>query len=1054
MIKWIVSAALRFSRLVVAAAIGILGVGLYQLHNTAVDVYPEFEPPDIQIQAEALGLSAQEVEQLITVPIEQDLLNGIPWVEHIRSRSMPGLSAIDLQFEPGTDLLAARQLTQERMSQAKALPNVGTPPIMVQPTSSTSRIAMISMHSDTVSEIQMSVLARWQIRPRLMSIPGVANVSVWGLRDRQLQVQVDPQRLQSHKVSLTQLIESTGNALWVSPLSFVEASTPGTGGFVETPNQRLGVQHIQPIATPDQLANVAVEGTQSPLRIGDVANVTEDHQPLIGDASVDGAPSLMLVVERFPDANTAQVTHDVDEAIEAMKPGLAGINMDANVFRPETYMNTALRHLGVVGLVSAVLLVASVGLLFVSWRVVLIPVVAVPLSLVSAAWILHLRGETLTTMTLLGLAAAAVVVIDDVVGDVAAIRTRHLAASQDTPAVSSVMGDLVTARRGPLLVALAMSILVLAPVLTIGGVSNAFSWPLAATYVLATVTSLVVALVVTPALAVLLLRDGKAHLRAGPLDRWIRAGADRIATPAIGKPGLVATGAGILAVAAILVAWLAPSGPVLPTLQDRNVLVRVQGAPGTSLPEMNRVTASLAAEMREAPGIESAGAHVGRAITSDEIVNVDAGEVWLTVAPNADYQETLAGLREIAAGYPGIHTSVRTYAEDRVAAARDRVVGDQVVVRVFGSDLATLQDTADDVSRMLSTVKGVLSPRVEPLVTEPTLQIEVDLAAAQRHGLRPGDVRREATTLISGLSVGSLYEEQKVFDVVVWGGPQIRQSLSDLEALRIDTPSGQQVRLGDVAKVRIAPDPVAIDHNSVSRSVDVTAVVNGRSAADVSQDVTSRLRGISFPYEYHAEVLGDAARQQANHVRVAAIAAVVVLLSFLILQAATGSWRLAGALLVTLPVAVAGGVLVAPLVGGVFSIGVLAALFALLALAIRQALVFVRRARELGAEPGASPGDSVLQAVRESAPSVLGVALVVAVLMVAPAVLGTTAGLEAFHPFAVSMLVGLVTATAVSLIAVPAFYLAIANRTLLKEDGRPAMATTTPASESQTEVNS
>ena len=265
MIKWIVSAALRFSRLVVAAAIGVLGLGLFQLHNAAVDVYPEFDPPDIQIQAEALGLSAQEVEQLITVPIEQDLLNGIPWVEHIRSRSMPGLSAIDLQFEPGTDLLAARQLTQERMSQAKALPNVGTPPIMIQPKSSTSRVAMIAMRSDSVSEMQMSVLARWLIKPRLMSIPGVANVSVWGLRDRQLQVQVDPQRLQSRKVTLTQLIESTGNALWVSPLSFVEASTPGTGGFVETPNQRLGVQHIQPIATPQQLANVAVAGTHGPL---------------------------------------------------------------------------------------------------------------------------------------------------------------------------------------------------------------------------------------------------------------------------------------------------------------------------------------------------------------------------------------------------------------------------------------------------------------------------------------------------------------------------------------------------------------------------------------------------------------------------------------------------------------------------------------------------------------------------------------------------------------------------------------------------------------------
>ena len=1052
MIKWVVSAALRFSRLVVAAAIGILGLGLFQLHNAAVDVYPEFDPPDIQIQAEALGLSAQEVEQLITVPIEQDLLNGIPWVQHIRSRSMPGLSAIDLQFEPGTDLLAARQLTQERMSQAKALPNVGTPPMMIQPKSSTSRVAMIAMRSDSVSEMQMSVLARWQIKPRLMSIPGVANVSIWGLRDRQLQVQVDPQRLQSRKVSLTQLIETTGNALWVSPLSFVEASTPGTGGFVETPNQRLGVQHIQPINTPAQLANVAVQGTQAaPLRIGDVAKVTEDHQPLIGDASFDGAPSLMLVVERFPDANTAQVTHDVDEALEAMAPGLSGINLDANVFRPASYMTTALRHLGVAGLIGALGLVVAVGVLFISWRAVLIPVVAVPLSLVSAAWVLHLRGETLTTMTLLGLAAATAVVVDDVVGDVAALRSRQLVAGTGGPSLSSVMGDLVAVRRGPLLVGGVMGVLVMAPVLAIGGVWNAFSWPLAATYVLTAVTSLLVALIVTPALAVLLLRDGRQELRAGPLDRWIRSGADRLAAPAIGRPALVGLAAGILALGAILVAWLAPSGPVLPTLQDRNVLVRVQGAPGTSLTEMNRVTSAVAAEMRGAPGIESAGAHVGRAITSDEIVDVNAGEIWLTVAPSADYNATLAGIRDIAAGYPGVHTSVRTSAEDRVAAAQDKV-GDELVVRVYGADLPTLRDTAGDVAGMLSTVTGVLSPRVESQVTQPTLQIEVNLAAAQRHGLRPGDVRREATTLISGLPVGSLFEEQKVFDVVVWGGPAIRQSLSDLEQLRIDTPSGGQVRLGDVAKVHIAPDPAAIDHNSVSRSLDITAVVNGRSAADVSRDVTSRLRGMAFPYEYHAEVLGDAAQRQTHEIRVAAIAAVVVLLSFLILQAATGSWGLAAALLVTLPVAITGGVLVAPLVGGVRSIGVLVALFALLALVIRQALVFARRAGELGAEPGASPGDAVQQAVREVAPSVVGVALVTAAILIAPAVMGTTAGLEAFHPFAVSMLAGLVTATLVSLVAVPAFYLAIANRALLKEKGRPATAAPEPASE--TEVNS
>jgi multidrug efflux pump subunit AcrB len=529
MIKWIVSAALRFSRLVVAAAIGILGVGIYQLHNAAVDVYPEFDPPAIQIQAQALGLSAQEVEQLITVPIEQDLLNGIPWLKHIQSRSMPGLSAIDLQFEPGTDIWNARQLTQERMSQAKALPNVGTPPLMIQPTSSTSRVAMISMRSDTVSEIQMSVLARWQIRPRLMSIPGVANVSVWGMRDRQLQVQVDPQRLQAKKVTLTQLIETTGNALWVSPLSFVEASTPGTGGFLETPNQRIGVQHIQPISTPDQLAHVAVEGGPAQLRIGDVASVAEDHHWLIGDASLDGSPSLMLVVERFPNANTAQVTKDVDEALEAMAPGLSGIVLDDHVFRPADYLTTGLKHLGIAGLVGAVLLVVALGALLISWRAMLIPAVALPLSLISASWVLHLRGETLTMMTLLGLAAATAVVVDDAFGDVAAIRSRRLAAGPDGPPISSIITDVVVARRGPLLVATVIAFLVLVPVLAVGGVSNAFTWPMAATYVLATLTSLVVALIITPALSVLLFRDGGKQSRQGPLDRWIRSGADRIA---------------------------------------------------------------------------------------------------------------------------------------------------------------------------------------------------------------------------------------------------------------------------------------------------------------------------------------------------------------------------------------------------------------------------------------------------------------------------------------------------------------------------------------------
>src|SRR4051794_12318441 len=302
MAGWLIGSAVRMPRLVLAGVVAVLALGVTQLGGAPLDVYPEFEPPAVQVQTEALGLSAEEVEELITTPLEQDLLNGIPWLKTIKSHSMPGLSAIDMTFEEGTDLYLARQMVAERMTQAAALPNVGTPPVMVQPTASTSRVAMVAMHSTDVSMVDMSVLARWQMRPRLMAIPGVSQVSIWGQRERQLQVQVDPARLQSNDVTLTQLIETTGNALWVSPLSFVEASTPGTGGFIESPNQRIGVQPVSPIPTSDQLGDVAVEGVQAPpLRLRDVADVLEDHQPLIGDASQQGERGLMLVVERFPD---------------------------------------------------------------------------------------------------------------------------------------------------------------------------------------------------------------------------------------------------------------------------------------------------------------------------------------------------------------------------------------------------------------------------------------------------------------------------------------------------------------------------------------------------------------------------------------------------------------------------------------------------------------------------------------------------------------------------------------------------------------------------------
>jgi Cu/Ag efflux pump CusA len=912
------------------------------------------------------------------------------------------------------------------MTQAAALPNVGTPPVMVQPTASTSRVAMVAMRSTDVSMVEMSVLARWQMRPRLMAIPGVSQVSIWGQRERQLQVQVDPARLQSNQVTLTQLIETTGNALWVSPLSFVEASTPGTGGFVETPNQRIGVQHVSPITTSDELANVAIEGTTgAPKRLGDVADVREDHQPLIGDATQEGERSLMLVIERFPDADVEAVTSDVEEALQAMSAGLAGITVDTDVYRPASYLESATDRLAIAAVVGLALMLLAVGLLTWSWRMALITFGSVATSVVAALVVLRLGEAPLTTITLLGLATVAALIVDDVVGDVSAvnIRARERRAAGHS-ALVAVIGAAVVGRRGPLAYATIIAFVALVPLLFLTGPAGAFARPALLTFVLAALASFLVALVVTPVLAVMLARRGEGEHRAAPVSGWLRRQYDRSAGRTVGR--VVPAVAGLAVLVALVLAGLPSlsSGSLLPDLEDRNVLVRFEAAAGTSLAEMDRITGIAAAELRELPGVSSVGTHVGRAVGADEVVDVDASEVWLTVADDADYDQTLDGVRAAVAGYPGLRSAVRTYADDRVTEV-SASTGDKLVVRVSGEDYPTLQATAEDVQEALKTVEGVISPEVESLVSQPTVSVQVDLPAAQRYGLRPGDVRREVSALVSGLTVGSLYEQQAIFDVVVWGGPQVRSNVEQLQEMLVHTPNGQPVRLGDVASIDVAPTPTVVSHDGVRRTLDVTAEVRGRDAADVAADATERLRQMTFEDEYLAEVLGDAVEraEAQRNVLLASIAAAVVV--FLLLQAGTNSWRGAAALFVATPLAAGGALFAGYLVGGAWSIPVLAAIVAVVALAVRQSLVLVRRAQVLhGADGQTAPVEALRAAAREQAPPVIIAVLVTAALFVPAALMGGGPGLEMLQPFAVALLLGLVTSTLVVLFLVPALFAA------------------------------
>jgi CzcA family heavy metal efflux pump len=1015
-IRWIVGSSVKFRLLVVAAAAALMLVGAIQLRNMPVDVLPEFAPPYVEVQTEALGLSAAEVESLVTLNIEE-LLNGTPWLDSIHSSSVPGLSSVVLTFKPGTDVTRARQLVAERLTLAYALPNVSQPPVILQPLSATSRVAMVALTSRNVSPIQMSVLARWTLRPALLSVRGVASVAIWGQRERQLQVLVDPRRLAGDNLSVDQIVRTAGNAMWVSPLTYLEASRPGSGGWIDTPQQRLEVRHVFPITGPDGLAKVTVEDRAQ--KLGAVTRVVENHQPLIGDAVLRNGPGLLLVVQKFPGANTLDVTRGVERKLDELRPGLTGITVDTSVFRPSAYIRDSIHNVTRELLIGALLVLLVLAVFLFDWRAVVVSLVAIPLSLTAAALVLYARGETLNTMVLAGLVIALGVIVDDAIIDVESI-TRRLREGRGESVTRVILEASLQTRR-TLVFGTLIVVLPLLPVFFMRGVSGALFRPLALSYTLAVLASLVVALTVTPALSAILWSRPRLHVRESPVVRWLTreyaAALDRV----VRRPAPAFAAAAVIGAAGILVAPLLDQA-LLPSFKDTNLVVRWDGPPGTSRPEMERITARAARELRGIPGVTGVTGEIGRAVVGDQVVDINSGELFVNVDQGADYQRTLATVRDTVDGYPGLVRDVQTYERQSV---RRALTGssDPIVVRVFGPNFEVLQNTAEAVRRALSGVGGVARLNMDHAFQQPHVTLEVNLAKAQRYGLKPGDVRREAATLLASLEVGSLFQEQKVFQVVVWSTPKTRRNLSDINDLLIDTPSGGHVRLGEVTSIRVAPTPNVIKRDSVSRRIDIGLDVRGRDLGSVSRDVERRLASVDFPFEYHAEVLGEFKERQAAQNRMigAGIAAAIGI--FLLLQAAFGSWRLATLTFVSLPLALAGGAIAAFAAGDVISLGSLVGFLALLGIAARNGIMLISHYQRLEHEGLPFGPELVLRGTRERFVPILLTALTIGLAVTPLVVSGSIAGQEIAHPIAVIVLGGLVTSTLLNLFVVPALYL-------------------------------
>jgi CzcA family heavy metal efflux pump len=1021
----IVGLSLRFRWLAVFAATAIMFLGLAEIPTSKVDVFPEFAPPRVEIQTIALGNSSNEVEQLITVPIEEQL-SGIEGLSEMRSKSVAQLSSIQLIFDRGVDELRARQLVAERVGQVTAtLPTWASPPFMMPALSATSRIMKIGVTSSSVGLVDLSTIAYWKIRARLLRVPGVAQVAIWGEQLAQRHVQVDPAQLAAKDVTLQSVMDAAADALDAGLLKYSDGAVVGTGGFIEAGGQRMDIRHVQPITGPEQLGSVPVVSRNgTTLRLADLGDVTVDPGPQIGAAVINDGPGLMLVVQKFRGANTLEVTRGVEAAMAELQPGLPGVEVDTTIFRPASFIEQSIDNLKTAMALGILLVILIIVAFLFEWRTAFISLIAIPLSLVSALLVLDLRGDTVNVMVLAGLVVAVGVVVDDAIIDVENIvrRLRQTRAEGSDRSTFSVVLEASVEVRSAITYATVINVVAVVPVLFLEGLSGSFFRPLVLSYGLAVLVSMVVALTVTPALCVLLLSRGRLVTRESPLMRVLRRRYRAVLARLVGRPRPALAGVFAMALAGALV-FPTLGSQLLPNFKERDFLMHWLTQPGTSLQEETRVSVAACRDLREIPGVRNCGSHIGQALLADEVYGVDFGENWISVAPAVDYDQTLASVHQTVEAYPGLYRDVQTYLRERI---KEVLTGssESIVVRIFGPDLAVLRETAKRVEEQIADVPGVTDVHASLQTDLPHIEVEPDLAAARRHGLTPGDIRRQSSTMIASEEVSDIYSGGRAYDVHVTAIPSARHSVTDVENLQLDTPSGARVRLKDVAEVRLAPTPNAIERTQQSRRIDVGANVSGSDLGSVVAAVQERVGQLSFPVEYHAEVLGESDELNAAQSRLLLFGGLAALVILLLLHLAFGSFRLALLTFLLLPTALVGGVVAVWLADGVLSLGSLVGFLTVFGIAARNGILMISHFQRLEREEGETFGRAlVVRGAGERLAPILMTALATALALVPLVVAGSIPGHEIEHPMAIVILGGLVTSTLLNLFALPALYL-------------------------------
>ena len=704
------------------------------------------------------------------------------------------------------------------------------------------------------------------------------------------------------------------------------------------------------------------------------------------------------------------------------------------MFQQANFVKLAISNLTQALVIGFILVVVILALFLFEWRMALISLLTIPLSLVATLLVLYWRGATINTMTLAGLVIALGAVVDDAIIDVENItrrlreeRLRNGAEPGGGRSTREVILSACLEVRSPIVYATLIIVAASVPVFLLAGLTGAFFRPLALSYTLAIAASMAVALTVTPALALLMLRGARIERRKSPLVGWLQKGYTAGLSRIIVRP--VAAYATVAALTILGVAVYPQLGQSLfPGFKEHDFLIHWVSPPGTSAAEMERSTTKISKELLAIPGVQSAGAHIGQALLGEEVAGVNLGEIWVSLAPNADYTAALDRIHAVANGYPGLFREVQTYLDERI---EEVLTGgkEPIVVRTYGEDLKTLRAKSDQILHLVKSVPGVIDAHRDISSDVPQANVTVNLAKAEKYGLKPGDVRRDAATLVAGEEVGDIFRAGKAYDVVVWSPERTRHSFSDIENLPIDLPSGGHIRLGEVATVALQPNPNAIDRQGDSRYLDVGAAVEGRDLGSVVNEIRQKLGSVQLARGYHVELLGEYQERQAAQSRLLESAIIAGLLILLLLHASFRHWRLAVLTFLTLPMALVGGVLAAWLAGGIISLGSLVGFFTVFGIAARNGILLINHCQHLEEQEGMAFGrELVLRGARERLAPILMTSLATGLALVPLVVLGTRPGHEIEHPLAVVILGGLVTSTLLSLFVLPSLYLRFGHR--------------------------